>query len=137
VTLLAGQTALWVWLGLAAGFLFVLATLALLADVQRFIALTEEARSLVPAGLPLFDGEKGGGHDRRARAPSSHEGRSSARSLDFAKRAPRNREHKAPATQHRPSRSWQWPTEQSGGGRGLVGSAHPRAASQIRQSRRR
>jgi hypothetical protein len=70
VTPLAGQTAL--WLGLAAGFLFVLATLALLAvalavfdgsaddvaDVQRFIALTEEARSLVPAGLPLFDAEK-------------------------------------------------------------------------------
>ena len=56
MTLLAGQTALWLWL--AAGLLFVLATLALLGDVQRFIALTEEARSLVPAGLPLFDGEK-------------------------------------------------------------------------------
>src|SRR5262249_46638535 len=54
------------------GFLFLLAALALcavalavfdgaaddVADVQRFIALTEEARSLVPAGLPLFDGEK-------------------------------------------------------------------------------
>jgi hypothetical protein len=72
VVLLAGQTALWLWLGLATVFLLVLAVLALLAvalavfdgdaddvaDVQRFIALTEEARSLVPAGLPLFDGEK-------------------------------------------------------------------------------
>jgi hypothetical protein len=52
--------------------LFVLAALALLAvalavfdadaddvaDVQHFIALTAEARSLVSAGLPVFDGEK-------------------------------------------------------------------------------
>jgi len=72
VTLLAGQTALWLGLGLAGGFLFVLSLLPLLAvtlalfdgdagdvaDVQRFIALTEEARSLVPPGLPLFDAEK-------------------------------------------------------------------------------
>jgi hypothetical protein len=72
VTLLAGQTAVWLGLGLAAGLLFALAVWALLAvffvvfdgdadhvaDVQRFIALTEEARSLMPAGLPLFDGEK-------------------------------------------------------------------------------
>src|SRR5262245_64016909 len=72
MALLAGQTALWLGLGLAGGFLFVLTLLPLLAltlvvfdgdaddvaDVQRFIALTEEARSLVPAGLPLFDGEK-------------------------------------------------------------------------------
>ena len=70
MTLLAGQMAL--WLGLAAGFLFVLTLLPLVAvtlavfdgdagdvaDVQRFIALTEEARSLVPPGLPLFDAEK-------------------------------------------------------------------------------
>jgi hypothetical protein len=62
----------WLGLGLAAGLLFALAVWALLAafylvfdgdtdhvaDVQRFVALTEEARSLVPAGLPLFDGEK-------------------------------------------------------------------------------
>ena len=72
MTLLAGQTALWLGLGLAGGFLFVLTLLPLLAvilavfdgdagdvaDVQRFIALTEEARSLVPPGLPLFDAEK-------------------------------------------------------------------------------
>src|SRR5262249_40845039 len=72
VTLLAGQTALWLGLGLAGGFLFVLTLLPLLAvilavfdggagdiaDVQRFIALTEEARSFVPPGLPLFDAEK-------------------------------------------------------------------------------
>jgi hypothetical protein len=51
---------------------FVLAALALIAaalaffdgdaddvaGVQRFIALTEQARSLVPAGLPLLDAEK-------------------------------------------------------------------------------
>jgi hypothetical protein len=72
VTLLAGQTAVWLGLGLAAGLLFALAVWALLAvffvvfdgdadhvaDVQRFVALTEEARSWVPAGLPLFDGAK-------------------------------------------------------------------------------
>jgi hypothetical protein len=72
VTLLAGQTAVWLGLGLAAGLLAALAVWALLAvffvvfdgdadhvaDVQRFVALTEEARSWVPAGLPLFDGEK-------------------------------------------------------------------------------
>jgi len=72
VTLLAGQTALWLGLGLAGGFLLVLTLLPLLAvilavfdgdagdiaDVQRFIELTEEARSLVPPGLPLFDREQ-------------------------------------------------------------------------------
>jgi hypothetical protein len=72
VTLLAGQTALWLGLGLAAGLFLVLPGLALLAvavvlfegdaddiaDVQRFIALTEEARRLVPPGLPLIDAEK-------------------------------------------------------------------------------
>jgi hypothetical protein len=72
MTLLAGQTALWLGLGLPAGLLLVIAVLALvaiasvvfdgdaedIADVQRFIALTEEARRLVPPGLPLFDGEK-------------------------------------------------------------------------------
>ena len=29
-----------------------------IADVEHFIELTEEARHLVPGGLPLFDGEK-------------------------------------------------------------------------------
>jgi len=69
--LLAGQTAVWLGLG-AAGLVFALAVWALLAvlflvfdgdtdhvaDLQRFVALTEEARSWVPTGLPLSDGEK-------------------------------------------------------------------------------
>lgn len=72
MTLLAGQTGLWLGLGLAAGLFLVLPGLAVLAvtvalfegdaddiaDVQRFIELTEEARRLVPPGLPLFDAEK-------------------------------------------------------------------------------
>src|SRR5262245_22974165 len=72
VTLLAGQPGLWLGLGLAAGLFLVLPALALLgfmvvlfegdaddiADVQRFVELTEEARRLVPPGLPLFDAEK-------------------------------------------------------------------------------
>ena len=73
MTLLAAQAALWLWLaaGLGAGLLFTLTVLALLAvlavfdgdaddvtDVQRFIALTEDARSVALPGLPLFDGEK-------------------------------------------------------------------------------
>lgn len=29
-----------------------------IADVQRSIELTEEARGLVPSGLPLFDGQR-------------------------------------------------------------------------------
>src|SRR5262249_17214618 len=72
MTLLAGQTALWLGLGLAGGFLFVLSLLPLLAvtlavfdgdagdvaDVQRFIALAEEAPSLVRPGIPLSDAEK-------------------------------------------------------------------------------
>jgi hypothetical protein len=72
MTLLAGQTALWLALGLAAGLLFAIALWALLAvyfavfddgadnsaEVQDFIELTAEARRLVPPGLPLFDPEK-------------------------------------------------------------------------------
>jgi hypothetical protein len=126
VTLLAGQTA--VWLGLAAGLLFALAVWALLAvffvvfdghahnvaDVQRFVALTEEARSWVPAGLPLFDGEK-------AAATTAALVRFQAKKDDVrrrsgvAKQASRDREHKVPTTRRRPSRSWQSPTQQSGG----------------------
>src|SRR5262249_5606260 len=97
MALLAGQTALWLGLGLAGGFLFVLTLLPLLAltlvvfdgdaddvaDVQRFIALTEEARSLVPAGLPLFDGEKATAtraalvrfHEQEDEAPAAPSGR--------------------------------------------------------------
>jgi hypothetical protein len=132
VPLLAGQTALWLALGLAAAFLFVLAALALLAvtlavfdgdaddvaDIQRFIALTEEGRSLVPAGL-RFQAKK---DEARRALWTSRNG------------APRNREHKTPTTQRRPSRIWPWPTEQSGGGRGLVEARirvpHPKSASQ-------
>jgi hypothetical protein len=71
MTLLPAQTALWLALGLATGLLFAISVLALFAvyfavfagdddsaDVQRFIELTEEARRLVPPGLPLFDSEK-------------------------------------------------------------------------------
>jgi hypothetical protein len=72
MTFLAAQTALWLALGLTTGLLFAVAVLALftvysalfdggadnIADVQRFIELTEEARRLVPPGLPLFDSEK-------------------------------------------------------------------------------
>ena len=70
MTLLAAQTALWLSLGLAA--LVVAIALPLLAvyfavsdvgaddiaDVQRFVELTEEARRLLPPGLPLFDRDK-------------------------------------------------------------------------------
>jgi hypothetical protein len=48
-------------------------------DVQRFIKLTDEARSLVPNGLPLFDQE-------RAAATTTAIGRFSARK-DEARRA--------------------------------------------------
>ena len=64
---------LWLGLGLTAALLFAITTVALvavfftvfdggpddIADVQRFIELTEEARRLVPPGLPLLDREKG------------------------------------------------------------------------------
>jgi hypothetical protein len=115
VTLLAGQTALWLWL--AAGLLFVLATLALLADVQRFIALTEEARSLVPAGLPLFDGEKAAATTAALVRLPAKKDEARPGSLGVAKRASCDRKHEAGATRRRPSRWWQWPTDQSGGGR--------------------
>jgi hypothetical protein len=75
VTLLAEQTALWLALGLAVGVGVLILAIALMAmfavqiadfggdtgavaDVQRFIELTEEARALVPRGLPLFDREE-------------------------------------------------------------------------------
>jgi hypothetical protein len=72
VALLADQTALWLSLGLAGALLVGITAVALLvvffvvfeddtediADVQRFITLTEEARRLVPPGLPLFDGDR-------------------------------------------------------------------------------
>jgi hypothetical protein len=75
MTLLAEQTALWLALGLTVGVgvLILLIALAVMftvqiadfdgdagvvADVQRFIELTEEARALLPSGLPLFDTEE-------------------------------------------------------------------------------
>jgi hypothetical protein len=71
MTLLAAQTALWLGLGLT-GLLLGIAVVAPfavafivfdsdaddIADVQRFIELTEEARRSVPRDLPLFDGEQ-------------------------------------------------------------------------------
>jgi hypothetical protein len=72
--LLAGETALLLGLGLGTAFLIAIVVAGLgavfsalfdggeddAADVQRFIDLTDEARSLVPPGLPLLD------HDRAA-----------------------------------------------------------------------
>jgi hypothetical protein len=69
MTLLAEQTALWLGFGLGMGLLFAITMVALFAlyfalfdrgaedieDVQRFIELTEEARCLLPPGLPLFE----------------------------------------------------------------------------------
>lgn len=71
MTLVAAETALWIGLGLT-GLLVGIAVVALfavafvvfdsdaddIADVQRFIELTEEARRSVPRDLPLFDGEQ-------------------------------------------------------------------------------
>jgi hypothetical protein len=75
MTVLATETALWLTLGLATGLSAALAALVAIAlyfavfdgvdggaediaDVQRFIDLTQEARRSVPPGLPLFDGGK-------------------------------------------------------------------------------
>ena len=70
MTLLAAQTALWVAIGLVAWvFAIALPLLAVyfavsdvgaddIADVQRFVELTDEARRLLPPGLPLFDRDK-------------------------------------------------------------------------------
>jgi hypothetical protein len=70
MTVLVAQTALWLVLGLSS-FLFAIAmVLALVVyfaafdgvddvgDVQRFIELRDEARTLVPPGLPLFDAKR-------------------------------------------------------------------------------
>ncbi len=72
MTLLAGQTALWLAFGLAVVVPFAIAMAALIAaffvvfdgsadnigEVDRFVKLTDEARRLVPSGLPLLDGDK-------------------------------------------------------------------------------
>jgi len=123
VTLLAGQTALWLWLGLGltAGFVFVLAVLALLAvvlvafggdaddvaDVERFISLTEEARSLVPAGLPLLDREKAAA--TTAALVRFQAKKDEARRALWASRDDRLaiESTNARATRRRPTRSWQ------------------------------
>jgi hypothetical protein len=72
MTLLATQTALWLGLGLglvALVFALALPLFALcfvvfdggaddVADVQRFVELTEDARRSLPQGLSLFDTDK-------------------------------------------------------------------------------
>jgi hypothetical protein len=72
MTVLAGETALWLAFGLAVVAPFAIALSAGVAaffvafegnagnigEVQRFIELTDEARRLVPPGLPLLDGDK-------------------------------------------------------------------------------
>jgi hypothetical protein len=72
MTLLSTETAVLLAVGLTTGLLLAVAVLALavvylalfdggdddVADVQRFIELTEQARSLVPSDLPLLDSEK-------------------------------------------------------------------------------
>lgn len=69
MTVLAGETAVWVAFGLAVVAPFAIALFVGVAglfvafegsagnigEVQRFIELTDEARGLVPAGLPLLD----------------------------------------------------------------------------------
>ncbi|HEX2434720.1 MAG TPA: hypothetical protein VHI55_12305 [Gaiellaceae bacterium] len=73
MTVLAGQTALWLAFGLAVVVPFTIAVSVGVAalfvafdgsagnigEVQRFIELTDEARGLVPPGLPLLDSDKG------------------------------------------------------------------------------
>jgi hypothetical protein len=72
MTLFAGQLALWLSLGISGALLVVITAVALfvgyyavfqdpdedIADVQRFIELTDDARRLVTPGLPLFDRDK-------------------------------------------------------------------------------
>jgi hypothetical protein len=72
MTFLAGQTALWLAFGLAVVVPFAIAVsvgvvaffLAFkgsaenIGEVQRFVQLTEEARRVVPPGLPLLDGDE-------------------------------------------------------------------------------
>jgi hypothetical protein len=72
-TTIAGDTIVWLAVGLATTALVAAGTFVLavaffavfdggeedVQDVQRFIALTEEARSLVPPGPPLLDPEGG------------------------------------------------------------------------------
>ena len=71
--LLADQTTLWLALGVMAVVLLAIVVFALfkvffavvggdadtIADVEHFIELTEEARQMVPRGLPLFHSESG------------------------------------------------------------------------------
>jgi hypothetical protein len=104
MTPLVGEMTLGLWLGLAAAILFlaVLPTLAVfvlyyaafadedrhVADVQRFIALRDKARSLMTPGLPLLD-------DDRMAAATAEIGRFQAK-RDEARRAlspPSDRSH--------------------------------------------
>jgi hypothetical protein len=72
MALLSTETAVLLAVGLTTALLLAVAVIAMtvvylalfdggdddVADVQRFIELTEQARSLVPPDLPLLDGEK-------------------------------------------------------------------------------
>jgi hypothetical protein len=72
IDLVAGQTTVVIVFSVITGLALVITTVGFawvffaafddfernVRDVQRFVELTEEARSLVPAGLPLFDREK-------------------------------------------------------------------------------
>jgi hypothetical protein len=72
MTLLGDEATLWLGLGLATVLLVAITVIPLIAifyavfdggaddaaDVQRFVELTEDARRLVPPGLPLFDRER-------------------------------------------------------------------------------
>jgi hypothetical protein len=73
MTPLAVDTSFWIAVAPAVGLLFALAVIVLfavylaafdggaddIAEVQRFIQLTEEARRVMPRGLSLLDGEDG------------------------------------------------------------------------------
>jgi hypothetical protein len=72
MTLLSDEATLWLGLGLATVLVTAIVAIPVIAvfyaafeggadetaDVQRFIDLTEEARRLVPPGLPLLNREK-------------------------------------------------------------------------------
>jgi hypothetical protein len=86
-TTIAGDTIVWLAVGLATTALVAAGTFVLavaffavfdggeenVQDVQHFIAPTEEARSLVPPGLPLLDPE--GEPRRRTRSTASRQRR--------------------------------------------------------------
>jgi hypothetical protein len=105
IELLVAQASVVIVLSAVAGLVFAVATAGAIwvfikvfddyegtvRDVQRFIELTDEARSLVPSGLPLLDPE-------RAAATTDAIGRFQAKK-DDARRAlwhPRTKESQTP-----------------------------------------